>query len=137
MKVHITIDNNRLKSNLDTTNTIRLTEKSFSYTLIGSTQSRSGPSSDFECFLQLIRGTYKIDEPDKITGIDKIYLKCDCINGIIVNGIRGRILYSFVLFPPPGHKIYRTKNQTFFKKEPVLSHKTFYLEDGDYKPVFF
>ena len=31
-----------------------------------------------------------------ITGIDKILLNCECINGSIVNGIQGPILYSFV-----------------------------------------
>ena len=39
-------------------------------------------------FYQLIEGSYKSDRPINITGIDKIHLKCDCIQGSIVNGIR-------------------------------------------------
>ena len=33
---------------------------------------------------------------------DKIHLKCDCVDGSIVNGIREQILFSSKLSAPPG-----------------------------------
>ena len=90
-------------------------------------------------FYQLIAVSYKSDKPINITGIDKIPLKCDCINGSIVKGIREPILYSFAFSSPPGHKIYKEPRIKRFKKinKSVLSHITFYIEDDDYKPVTF
>ena len=87
----------------------------------------------------MISGSYKSNEPINITGIDKIHLKCDCIQGSIVNGIREPILYSFALSSPPGLKIYKKPRFKLFKKvnKSVLSHITFYFEDDDYKPVDF
>ena len=111
----------------------------FFYTILGFTQSRSYPLDDFDGFYQIIAGSYKSDRPINITGIDKIHLKCDCIQGSIVNGIREPILYSFVLSSPPGHKIYKEPRFKFFKKisKSALSHITFYFEDDDHKPVDF
>ena len=106
VKVNITIDDMRLKSNLKINQTLIFTEKSFFYTILGFTQSRSYPLDDIDVFYQLIPGSYKSDKPINITGIDKIHLKCDCIQGSIVNGIREPILYSFASSRPPGHKIY-------------------------------
>ena len=87
----------------------------------------------------MIAGSYKSDRPINITGIDKILLKCDCIQGSIVNGIREPILYSFALSSPPGHKIYKEPRVKLFKKinKSVLSHITIYFEDDDHKPVDF
>ena len=87
----------------------------------------------------MISGWYKSDRHINITGIDKIHLKCDCIQGSIVNGIRQPILYSFALPSPPGHKIYKELRVKLFKKvnKSVLSQITFYLEDDDYKAVDF
>ena len=58
-------------------------------------------------------------------------MKCDCIQGSIVNGTREPILYSFALSFPPGHKIFNQPIVKLFKKvnKSVLSHITFYLED--------
>ena len=88
VEISITIDDFRLKSNLKINQTLLLTEKSFFYTILGYTQSRSYPLEDKEGFYQLVAGLYKSDKPINITGIDKIHLKCDCIQGSIVNGIR-------------------------------------------------
>ena len=107
VKVTITIDVIRLKSNSKTNQTLIFTEKSFFYTILGYTQSQSYPLEDIDGHYQLIAGSYKSDRPINITGIDKIHLKCDCIQGSIVNGIREPILYSFALSSPPGHKIYK------------------------------
>ena len=84
-------------------------------------------------------GSYKGDRPINITGIDKIHLKCDCIQGSIVYGVREPILYSFALSSPSGHKIYKEPRVKLFKKinKSILSHITFYFEGDDYKPVDF
>ena len=139
VKVNITIDDIRSKSNLKINQTLIFTEKFFFYTFLGFTQSRSYPLDDIDGFYQLIPGSYKSDKPINITGIDKIHLKCDCIQGSIINGIREPILYSFALSSPPGHKIYKEPRIKLFKKinKSVLSHITFYFEDDDHKPVDF
>ena len=51
------------------------------------------------------------EKPVMITTTNKIHLKCDCVDGSIVNGIREQILFSFNLSAPPGYKI---------KKNPQL-----------------
>ena len=139
VKVVITIDDIKLKSNLNTNQTLIFTERSFFYTILGFTQSRSYPLDDIDSHYQLISGPYISDKPINVTGIDKIHLKCDCIQGSIVNGIREPILYSFALSSPPGHRIYKEPRIKLFKKvnKSVLSHITFYFEDDDYKPVDF
>ena len=139
VKISITIDDIRLKSNLKINQTLLFTEKSFFYTILGFTQSRSYPLDDIDGFYQLIAGSYKSIKPINITGTDKIHLKCDCIQGSIVNGIREPILYSFALSSPPGHKIYKEPRVKLFKKvnKSVLSHINFYFEDDDHKPVDF
>ena len=139
VKVDITIDDIRLKSNLKINQTLIFTERSFFYTILGFTQSRSYPLDDIDSHYQIIAGSYKSDKPINITGIDKIHLKCDCIQGSIVNGIREPILYSFALSSPPGHRIYNEPRIKLFKKinKSVLSHITFYFEDDDYKAVDF
>ena len=139
VKVSVTIDDIRLKSNLKTNQTLILTEKSFFYTILGFTRSRSYPLDDINGFYQLIAGSYESGKPINITGIDKIHLKCDCIQGSIVNGVREPILFSFALSSPPGHKIYKEPRLKLFKKinRSFLSHIMFYFEDDDYKPVDF
>ena len=107
VKVSTTIDDIRLKSNLKINQALIFTEKSFFYTILGFTQSRSYPLDDIEGFYQLIAGSYKSDKPINITGIDKVHIKCDCIQGSIINGIREPVLYSFGLSNPPGYKIYK------------------------------
>ena len=138
VKVSVTIDV-RLKSNLKTNQTLIFTEKSFFYTILGFTRSRSYPLDDIDGFNQLIAGSYRSYKPINITGIDNVHLKADCIQGSIVNGIRGPILYSFGLSSPPGHKIYKETRIKLFKKinKSVLSHINFYFEDDDHKPVDF
>ena len=133
VKVNITIDDIRLKSNLKINQTLIFTEKSFFYTILGFTQSRSYPLDDIDGFYQLIAGSYKSDKPINITGIDKVHLKCVCIQGSIVNGIREPILYSFALSSPPGHKIFKEPRVKLFKKvnKSVLSHIMFYLEEDE------
>ena len=113
VEVTITIDDIRLKSKLKTNQTLIFFNKSFLYTILGCTQSRSFPLDDIDGFYQLTAGSYIGDRPVNITGIDKIHLKCDRIHGSIVNGEREPILYSFALSSPPGYKVY---------KEPKIKH---------------
>ena len=138
-KVSITIDDIRLKSNIKINQTLIFTNKSFFYTILGFTQSHQGPLNDIKGFYQILPGSYEGEEPINITGIDKVHLKCNCIQGSIVNGVREPILYSFALSSPPGHKIHKEPRVKLFKKikKFVLSHITFYFEDDDYKPVDF
>ena len=95
--------------------------------------------SDIEDFIQIIPGKKISEKPNNITGIDKVHLKCDFVNGSIVNVIREPILYSFALSSPPGRKNYKEPGVKLFKKvnKTVLSHITFYVEDDDHKPVDF
>ena len=139
VKVSVTKDDVWLKYFLKTNQTLIFTEKSFFYTILGLTRSRSFPLDDIDGFYQLIAGSYKSDKPINITGIDKIHLKCDYIQGSIVNGIREPILYSLVLSSPPGYKIFKEPRIKLFKKinKSVLSQSNFYFEDDDHKPVDF
>ena len=139
VKINITIDERKYKTDLKINQTLLFTNRSFFYTILGFTQSHQGTLNDIEGFYQIIPGSYKSDKPIIITGIDKVHLKCDCIDGSIMNGTREPIIYSFALDQPPGHKIYKAPKVKLFKKiiKSVLSHITFYLEDGDYRPVDF
>ena len=102
-------------------------------------ESHSGRLGDIEGFAQLVPGTYKSNKPNKITGVDKIHLKCDCIDGSVVNGIGEPFSYIFALDKPRGHKIFKEPRIKVFKKinNSVLSHITFYPENGEHKPVDF
>ena len=54
VKVNVTIDDIRLKSNLKINQTLLFTKKSFFYTILGFTQSHQGPLNDFDGHYQLI-----------------------------------------------------------------------------------
>ena len=135
----ITIDDIRLKSNLKINQTLIFTDKSFFYTILGFTQSHSGPLGKIDGYFQLIPGIHKGGKPINITAIDKIHLKCNCIGGSLVNGVREPILYSFAFSSPPGHKIHSQPKVKLFKKinKSVLSYITFYFEVDDHKMVDF
>ena len=89
--------------------------------------------------MQLMPGEYRSLKPIIIIAIEKVHLKCDCISGSIVNGIREPMLFSFDFDNSPGHKIYKESKVNFFKKfnKSVLTHITDYLEDDDHKRVDF
>ena len=73
IKVNITIDDIRLKSNLKNIQTLKFTNKSIFYTVLGFTQSHRGPLNDMEGFYQILPGSYKSDNPINITGIAKFH----------------------------------------------------------------
>ena len=110
VKISVTIAEKKYKANLKINQTLIFTNKSFFYTTLGSTQSHSYPLDDIDGFYQLIAGSNESDKPINNTSIDKVRLKCDCIDGSIVNGIQEPILYSFALDQPPGHTIYKEPN---------------------------
>ena len=82
-------------------------------------------------------GTHKSEKPVMITTTDKVHLKCDCVDGSIVNGIREQIL--FILSAPPGYKIIKELNIILYKKinKTRLDSIQFFLEDSNHNPVDF
>ena len=65
-----------------------------------------------------------------LSTIDRSHLKADCIDGSVLNGNKKPILYSFVLYKPPGYKIFCSP-ETILKKinKSALDNIVFYLED--------
>ena len=66
-------------------------------------------------------------------------MKCDVIDGSVVDGVRKPILYSFVLDKKPGYRIFSEPETIHYKKinKSVLNTITFYLEDDKNKEVEF
>ena len=71
---------------------IRFDEKSFFSTILGFT-----PGWDYKHYNQYLSQKFL-----NLSSTNKIHLKCDCIDGSVVNGIREPILFSFVLDKPSG-----------------------------------
>ena len=114
-----------MKSDLTTSNPINFNSKLNE--LLGFTM---------ECY---IPGTHISEKPVMITTTDKVHLKCDCVDGSIVNGIREQILCSFNLSAPPGYKIIKEPNIILYKKinKTRLDNIHFFLEDNNHNPVDF
>ena len=92
VNVKISFDDIRLISNLINNRTSFFTQKSFFFAILGITPSQSAPLGDIEGSGQIIPDKYKSEKPIYITAIDKILLKCDCINGSTVKRLREPIL---------------------------------------------
>ena len=109
--------------------TLRFDERSFFHTLLGFI-----PYWDYKS-----PGVYTSDKILNLNTINKIHLKCDCIDGSIQDGIRQPILFSFVLDKPSGYKVFCEPKTIHFKKnnKPILNIITFYLEDDNNKEVDF
>ena len=84
-------------------------------------------------------GIHISEKPVMITTTDKVHLKCDCVDGSIVNGIREQILFSFNLSAPPIYKIIKEPNDILYKKinKTRLDSIQFFLEDNNHNPVDF
>ena len=108
---------------------IRFDEKSFFSTILGFT-----PGWDYKHYNQ-----YLSQKIVNLSSTNKIHLKCDCIDGSVVNGIRVPILLSFVLDKPSGYKVFCQPETIHYKKEnkSVLNTITFYLEDDNNKVTDF
>ena len=52
-----------------------------------------------------IEGTHISEKPVMITTTDKVHLKCDCVDGSIVNGIREQIFFHLILVLLPDIKL--------------------------------
>ena len=124
-KINIEADTKLMKSVLTTSYSIYFNSEL--NTLLGFTNK--GYSS----------GTHKSEKPVMITTTDKNHLKCDCVDGSIVNGIREQILFSFNLSAPPGYKIIKEPNIILYKKinKTRLDSIQFCLEDSNHNPVDF
>ena len=108
---------------------IRFDEKSFFSTILGFTSGW-----DYKHYNKYI--SQKIVN---LSNTNKIHLKCDVIDGSVVNGIRHPILFSFVLDKKPGYKVFSEPESIHYKKinKSVLNTITFYLEDDNNKVVDF
>ena len=108
---------------------IRFDEKSFFSTILGFTSGW-----DYKHYNKYI--SQKIVN---LGSTNKIHLKCDIIDGSIVDGFRQSILYSFVLDKKPGYKVFCEPETIHYKKinKSVLNTIIFYLEDDNNKEVNF
>ena len=61
-------------------------------------------------------------------------MKCDVLDGSVVNGIRETILFSFVLNKPGGYKVFYEPETIHYKNlyKSVLNTITFHLEDDNH-----
>ena len=84
-------------------------------------------------------GTHTSEKPVMVTTTAKVHLKCDCVDGSIVNGIREQILISFKLSAPPGFKIIKEPATVLYKKinKTQLDTIQFFLEDSNHNTVDF
>ena len=128
MKTKIILKYNDWRENFGL-GTLRFDKKSFFHTLLGH-----DPYFDYK-----VPGVYTSNKILNLNTINKIHLKCDCIDGSIQDGIRQPILYSFVLDKPSGYKIFSEPETIHYKKinKSVLNTITFYLEDDNNKEVDF
>ena len=108
---------------------IRFDEKSFFSTILGFNHGW-----DYKHFNQNI--SQKIVN---LSNTNKIHLKCDVIDGSVVNGIRQPILYSFVWDKSSGYKVFCEPETIHYKKinKSVLNTIRFYLEDDNNEEVDF
>ena len=108
---------------------IRFDEKSFFSTVLGFT-----PGWDYKHYNE-----YTSQKIVSLGCTNKIHLECDVIDGLVVDGIRQPILFSFVLDKLPGYKVFCEPETFFYKKKnkSVLNTITFYLEDDNHEEVNF
>ena len=108
---------------------IMFDEKSFFSTILGFTAGW-----DYKHY-----NKYISQKTVNLGSTNKIHLKCDIIDGSIVDGFRQTILYSFVLDKTPGYKVFCEPETIHYKKinKSVLNTITFYLEDDNNTEVNF
>ena len=128
----VEFDNVSRKSKLVVSNgiiAIRFDEKSFFSTILGFTSGW-----EYKHYNQ-----YLSQKIVNLSITNKIHLKCDAIDGSVVNGVRQPILYSFVLDKPSGYKVFSEPETIHYKKinKSVLNTITFYLEDDNNKEIDF
>ena len=82
-------------------------EKSFYSTILGFT-----PGWDYKHY-----NKYTSQKVVNLGSTNKIHLKCDCIDGSVLNVIRQPILFSFVLDKLPGYKVFCEPETIHYKKK--------------------
>ena len=132
-KIILKFKNDEIKFGLGT---LRFDDRSFFHTLLGFT-----PYWDYKPTNSntIDLGVYISDKILNLSMINKINLKCDCIDGSIQDGVRQPILFSFILDKPSGYKVFCEPETIHYKKinKSVLNTISFYLEDDDNKIVDF
>ena len=106
--------------------TLRFDKQSFFHTLLGFSLYWDYKPTNSDHVL--IAGVYPGNKIIlNLNTIDKIHLKCDCIDGSIQNGLRNPALFTFVLDKPSGYKIFSEPKTIHYKKinKSVLNTKTF------------
>ena len=107
--IDIENDNITMKTKLVVRNgiiTIIFDENSFFSTILGFT-----PGGDYKHYKK-----YTSQKVVNLGSTNKIHLKCDVIDGSVVDGIRQPILYSFVLDKLPGYKVFSEPEKIHYKK---------------------
>ena len=86
-----------------------------------------------------IPGVYTSDKMLNLSTTNKIHLKCDVIDGSVVDGVRQPILDSFVLDKLPEYKVFCEPETVHYKKinKSILNTITFYFEDDNNTEVHF
>ena len=52
-----------------------------------------------------------------VSALDKVNLKCDCVDGKTVNRVREKILVSLILSALSGYKMIKERQQLFCNKK--------------------
>ena len=108
---------------------IRFDEKSFFSNILGFTSGWDYKHCN----------EYISQKNENLSPTNKIHLKCNVIDGSVVNGLRETIRFSFVLDKPSVNKVVCEPERIHYKKvnRSLLNTTTFYLEDDDHKLVGF
>ena len=108
---------------------MRFDEKSFFSTIIGFSHCW-----DYKHFNE-----YTSQKIVHLSNTNKIHLKCDIIDGSVVNGVRELILFSFVSDKPSGYKAFCEPETIQYKNinKSLLNTITFYSEDDNNEVVDF
>ena len=136
--LQIEYDDLKKKVKLILTNLIRFDENSFFHTILGFDPYWDyKPTNAIHAYSPGVYISEKINL--NLNTINKIHLKCDCIDGSIQDGVKQPILYSFVLDKPSGYKVFSEPETIHYKKinKSVLNTITFYLEDDKNEEVNF
>ena len=64
-------------------------------------------------------GVHTSDKNLNLNTIDKINLKCDVIDGNVLNGKREPILFSYILEKPPGYKVFCEPETIHYKRKQI------------------
>ena len=107
---------------------LRFNKKSFFDTILAFT-----PNWDYK---EIGKGNYS-EENRNSTVIEKILLKCDVLDGSVINGVRQQKLYRFVLDKSSGYKVVSQPETVVYKEKNkcVLNGITFYLENDNHEDV--